>query len=136
MSKTRSRQIDDLDMADSLLRGIASEDRVEEALLLLKRERRILDYERSNSERDRFAIDFTVYFRDGEVVEEMPLQVKSSFSGARKHFRDHSDIPCIVVEDRDEVTDIAWKLLVALSLEHPLVDELVEKIYMCLTYQR
>lgn len=80
-------------------RGKAGEDNIESALDALKAERIITNYIRNkqNSPDDKAGIDFWV-FRSGQM---MPLQVKSSRSGLKKHYKRHGDIPAIIGHGKD-----------------------------------
>jgi hypothetical protein len=131
----KSRRIEDLSLPDSLIRGITSEEYVEEALQQLEQAGRIIGYSRSDDSRDWLGIDFTVYFMEEDSVVDMPLQVKSSLVGMRVHYRKHSDIPCVVIDENDALTEVIAKVLISLNLEHPLVDQLSEQLFSSLTYQ-
>lgn len=83
----------------SLLRkkGDTSERLAEEALQILTQRGKIHHYYRGRwrGELDRQGIDFLVY---PEADWAIPLQIKSSFYGRRKHYVIYGDrIPCVVV---------------------------------------
>ncbi len=131
----RSRRIDDLSLTDSFIRGITSEDIVEEALTQLKQSGKIANFVRSDDTRDWLGIDFTVYLRDDHDFERVPLQVKSSLRNMERHLRKHPDIPCVVVNRNDEASDVTARILIALNLEDPLIERFFVEFFLSLTYQ-
>lgn len=135
MARNRSERIEDLSLAESLLTGITSEERVEETLRYLENQGEIAGYHRSDDRLDWLGIDFTVYLWDEMEIHALPLQVKSSFNNVRRHVRKHPGVPCVVVREEDDLRDLVGKVALVLNLWHPLVDELSEQLFKSLTYQ-
>jgi hypothetical protein len=96
-------------------RGATSEDIVEEALKLLCSAREIFHYYRAspNGELDVMGIDFLVYPEANRII---PLQVKSSIIGARRHEEKHDQMPCIVVDHTLNISELSQVILRAIDI--------------------
>lgn len=91
------------------IRGRQSEGRIMDSLEHLKRRKIIVDYERikSNSKLDGCGIDvFIEAVRFDMKLVKIPLQIKSSFNGLKKHRRKYGrTIQCIVALKNKESID-------------------------------
>jgi len=75
--------------------GYENECRVRNILRKLKREGKIVKFYSTNRRDDKFkGIDFFIIGIEGNKI---PLQVKSSFTGAKMHRKKFPDIPVVVV---------------------------------------
>lgn len=110
------------------LKGISSEDRVEVALIRLRKHGLIYRYYRSVAfgDLDSLGVDFIVWstFKNHHL-----LQVKSSEEGRAYHKIKHGDgIPCVVADKSLSTVDVARKILQELELSTSIFEKLVENM--------
>lgn len=100
----------------SFIRGMQSEDNVEQALKELKRDKKILAYHRAarNSKLDHRGIDFIATKLDGDDVF---IQVKSSDSAVEKWNRKRGR-PKAINGQNPNVIQLVKKILFGRILEH------------------
>lgn len=69
------------------------------------------------STEDKKGIDlsFTVFTPDWSRSVIVPIQVKTSKAGAKRHLKDHPDIPCIVVKADTSVSQVIAEMKVCIN---------------------
>ncbi len=86
-------------------RGVEKELMVDMALTEMKRDGEIASFYKTDDRVDKFqGIDFVVFGLEGEKV---PLQIKSSLTGAQKHWKKFPDVPVVIVgmEDAESIKE-------------------------------
>lgn len=90
-------------------RGRNSENRAKQSLDLLQGQGQIISYWETTREQDKFeGADVVIMASDGS---EIPLQIKSSATGARAHGRKFPNVPCLVVTPLDTEAIIKDKII-------------------------
>ncbi len=105
------RNVTSLIKAIGYQRGAKRESAVDVALADMKRSGEIVSFHKAGKRADKFqGIDYFVIGIEGEKI---PLQVKSSLTGALEHKKKFSNVPVVVigVEDTESIKNKIRKLL-------------------------
>lgn len=90
-------------------RGLIAENKIFEALEILKRENQIVSFYKTSRKEDKErGIDFVIFDLNGQKIE---LQVKSSKMGARQHAKKFPNIPVIILRGGESQDIIKNKIL-------------------------
>lgn len=102
------RNVIDLIREITRQRGQGAETTVDIILDEMMEDGEIVSFYKTARRADKFqGIDFYIFKINGEKV---PLQVKSSRTGARNHREEFSDIPVIIVKIEDDTKTIKNKI--------------------------
>ena len=102
------RNVIDLIRKITRQRGAEGESAVSMALAEMKDSGEIASFYKTARRADKFqGIDFCIFKINGERV---PLQVKSSRTGALNHREEFSDIPVIIVKIEDDTGSVKNKI--------------------------
>lgn len=97
----------------SLKKGIYSEKLIWDVLTDLKKEKKILSFYKSSTIDDISDIDYFFSMRNYKnIVEEIPLQVKSSARSQERHEKKFKNIPSIVVSTKSSFDDLKNKIII------------------------
>jgi hypothetical protein len=106
--KGKIRKIDRIFWEISKERGHYAEKKTEDALSQMLESGEIVSFYKTNKKDDKFrGIDFFVISQEGEKI---PIQIKSSFSGAKTHLKEFPNIPVIVIELHEDLESIKNKI--------------------------
>lgn len=89
-------------------KGANNEGRVSLALDELTQESRIISHWPATYPQDR--LEGTDRFILTNLGDKIPLQVKSSLAGMRKALEKYPNIPCLIVEESDDLEKIKQKI--------------------------
>lgn len=96
----------------ALMTGLYSEKLISDVLLEMKKEGKIISFFKSSSLNDFIGVDY--YFRVRNYRnqgEDIPLQIKSSYSGQKHHEGKFSKIPSLVVSTQTSLEELKNKIL-------------------------
>lgn len=89
-------------------RGVRSEGMVEDVLKKMKDDGEIISFYKTGRRKDEIEkIDFVII---GLEREKISFQVKSSFSGAIRHWKKFPDIPVVIVNVRGDLKAVKEKI--------------------------
>jgi hypothetical protein len=101
-----------ISMTSNLSKGLHSEKLILDVLGEMKKEKRILSFRKSSSIDDLMGIDYFFCMRDYRNKEEdIPLQVKSSFSAQKHHREKFSKTPSLVVSSNTLLGDLKKNII-------------------------
>lgn len=93
-------------------KGSGSEAIAAYVLLIMMEKNELIQFFKTDRRRDIAGIDYTVLFLDPDYRNmNMPLQIKSSEAGQKKHEEEHPEIPSARIEVDDSYYTIRQKFL-------------------------